>query len=126
MADAVNWYDAAGDNVLAIGLFVPGSQDYQMQQQHGPNETISQYVSGGTKAAAALPGSPLWGNIYFSSSFVAGLPTSSVAGLLMHELSHTLGATDTQIQAALFGAGSPQVGAPSDNITQKFVTDCFR
>ena len=42
-----------------------------------------------------------------------------------YELIHELGPTDPQIQAALFGASSSQVGAPSDNITQKLSTDCF-
>lgn len=74
---------------------------------------------------SALPGSALWGNIYFNAQWVAGLPTNYTAGLLMHELIHTLGATDTQAQAALFGANSPQVGAASDNITQKLTADCF-
>jgi RHS repeat-associated protein len=126
VSDTVQWNNASGDDTLAIGLFVPGSQAYQDEQQHGPNETISQYVSGATPAAAALPGSALWGNIYFSSSYVAGLSTANAAALLMHELIHTLGPTDSQIQAALFGASSPQVGALSDNITQKFLKDCFQ
>jgi len=129
-ADVVQWNDAWGDDTLAIGLFVPGSPDYIMQQQHGPNETISQYVSGnksgGTTAATALPGSALWGNIYFSSSFAAGLSISDAAALLMHELIHSLGPTDKQIQAALFGAKSPEVGASTHNISVKLGKDCFQ
>jgi hypothetical protein len=97
-------------------------------EQHAPNETIAQYVSGasGTVVAAALPGSALWGNIYFNSGYTSGLSTNNAAALLMHELIHTLGLTDTQVQASLFGANSSQVGAASDNITQKFLTDCFK
>jgi hypothetical protein len=126
MSNSVNWVDSFGSRDPVIGLFVPGSSDYQMFQQHyPPNETISQYVSGGIKAVSALPGSALWGNIYFNAKWVASLPTNYAAGLLMHELIHTLGATDTQAQAALFGANSSQVGAASDNITQKLTADCF-
>jgi len=97
-----------------------------MQQEHGPNETIAQYVSGATKAATALSGSASWGDIYFNASYVAGLSTEYAAALLMHELSHALGATDTEIQAALWGANSPNVGKPSENITNKFAEDCFK
>ncbi len=128
MADTVQWNDASAVTDKASGLFVPGSDDYQMQQAHGAGQTISGYVSGGTKAVTALPGSALWGNIYFDSSYVVGLSTATAAALLMHEVIHSLGATDDQIQLALFGPqlSGGQVGAPSDNITQKFKTDCFQ
>ncbi len=124
-ANLDEWNDAKGDNQLAIGLFVPGSADYNNQLLHGPNETISQYVSGSTAAATALPGSALWGNIYLNPTAFKNLPISDAAGLLMHEVLHTLGLIDPQIQTALWGAGSPQVGAASVNITDKLATDCF-
>ena len=127
MSNTVNWVNAATDTSdLAIGLFSPNDPNYAFDQQHLQGVTVAKYVSGGTTATAASPGSALWGNIYFSPSFVAGLSAGNAAALLMHELIHTLGPTDPQIQTALFGQGSPQVGAPSDNITQKLLTDCFK
>jgi RHS repeat-associated protein len=129
MANDANWIDAAyGLQDPASGLFVPGTSDYTMAQQHAG--TIAQYVSGtaagGTTAATALPGSALWGNIYFSSKYVVGLSTAQGAALLMHEAIHALGPDDIAIQTALFGTSSSQVGAASENISKKFLTDCFQ
>jgi hypothetical protein len=44
----------------------------------------------------------------------------------MHELIHTLGPKDGQIQAALFGADSAEVGKNSVNISNKLSQDCFK
>ena len=127
-AETTNWNDATGDKDLVLGTDVPGTADYANQLLHGPNETIGHYTNpgSGTGAVSALPGSALWGNIYFSAHYVNGLTLQMTAALLMHELIHTLGFTDTQIQGALFGANSPQVGQLSGNITTQLNTDCFQ
>lgn len=128
MANSTSWNNPKGDSTLAIGLFVPGSSDYIGMREHAARQTISQYVSGtnGIVAASALPGSALWGNIYFSASFVSKLSTSDAAALLMHELLHTLGSTDPQIQKALFGKDSWEVGENSVNISNRLAKDCFK
>ena len=127
MTEDLNWVNALTDKKdLGIGLFSPDDPNYAFYQQHLGSTTIAQYVSGSITAASAAPGSALWGNIYFSPSFVNSLSAPNAAALLMHELIHTLGPEDPTIQAALFPPGSGQVGAPSDNITKKFLADCFK
>jgi hypothetical protein len=68
----------------------------------------------------------LFGNIYFDAGSVSRLSTGGAAALLMHETIHTLGPKDPQIQAALFGPDSPEVGKASVNITNKLLQDCFQ
>lgn len=127
MSNTVNWNDAKGNTDPMLGTMVPGTFDYAMFQQHEPpNLTVGQYVTGATEAVSTLPGSSLWGNIYFNAVYVAKLSVGNAAALLMHELIHTLGPDDTRIQEALFGRNSPKVGDASDNITQEFLKNCFQ
>ena len=128
MSMTVEWNDAFGNETPAIGLFVPGSSDYSTLAERMPNLTISQYVSGSIVAASALPGSSLWGNIYFNSRYVAGLSTSYTAALLMHELMHALGPEDPALLKAL-GFDPVKVDnneIPSSAISAKLSKDCFQ
>jgi hypothetical protein len=104
-------------------LYVPGTNDYNLAVQHA-NISISTFFanSPGTMAQAGLAGSALAGSIFFRSGYVESLSPGNTAALLMHEVIHTLGPTDSQLQKAL----GLSVGAPSDNITQKLLQDCFK
>ena len=89
--------------------------------------THRQYVgSGGIGAVSTLPGSALWGNIYFQCALRQRTHAANDGGTPHARLIHTLGFTDPQIQAALFGANSPEVGKLSGNITTQLNTDCFQ
>lgn len=121
-ADTDDWNNAARNSTRAIGLFAKNSPDYA---NVNPTLTISQMVSGRTKAVAAEPGSALDGNIYFNPAYVNALSVQDAAAVLMHEVIHTLGPSDELIQLVLFGPNASKVGAASDNITQKLKDDCF-
>ena len=64
-----------------------------------------------------MPGSASWTFADGSGGYVP----SRMDGMLMHELLHNLGATDGQIQTALFGKTDPL----TDNISQQLTKDCF-
>jgi hypothetical protein len=126
-SESVALVDAQGNTNLALWLFVPGSQQWYDQLAAGSGQTIANYVSSKTQtdAATALPGSLLYGAIFFAPGDLSKMTNAQAAALLMHELIHTLGLTDTQIQSALFGPESPKVGQASENITDQLYQDCF-
>jgi hypothetical protein len=107
-------------------IYAPGSSDYDYFVAH-PQLTIGSYMQNHptTQALSAMAGSALAGSIFFDPGIVNNRSGALTAALLMHEVLHTLGAGDDDIQTALFGANSPKVGAASDNITQQFGKDCF-
>jgi hypothetical protein len=72
-------------------------------------------------AQAALPGSALANNIYFRPSYVLSHSVGFDAALMLHEVTHNLGALDGQLLTAL--GYSPDIA--SDNITQRLALDCF-
>ena len=119
-----HWQDALGNTDLYWQTMTPADTGYSTVAK---NMTVGMdfKASKNLGALTASPGSPLAGNIYFSPS-VKNLSPADAAGLLMHEAIHTLTPVDdTAIQAALFGANSPKVGAPSQNINDQFAHDCF-
>jgi hypothetical protein len=126
-ADRTTWNDASTSSDKVYQLFAPGTDAYTYYAAH-PDLTVAQQFKNSplTKGESAVAGSALAGNIYFQSGYVNSLSVQNAAALLMHEVLHTLGAYDTQIQSALFGAGSAEVDAASDNITQKLLKDCFK
>jgi RHS repeat-associated protein len=122
------WNSADKNSTAAIGLFVPATADYNTIEDRMPTLTISQYVSGATKAASAPPGSALAGNIYFQAQYAATLSPIRAAALLMHEVLHTAGAVDSDILKAL-GFDPTKVDAneiKSVEITNKLLKDCFK
>ena len=124
MSETVLWGDATGNSTPAWKLFAPGSAAYETYS-HLPNYSIGQYVnpsSNGITAVTAEVGSNLWGSIFFASSYAAGLGKTDTAALLMHELSHVLGATDPQLLSAL-GFDPNDL---SYKITDKLKADCFK
>ena len=123
-AEISNWNDAKdADTDLQRDLFTPGTKEYNFWASKG-NFTISDYfrLNHSTKAEASLSISGLSGNIYFDANYVNGLSVQNAAALLTHELLHNLGIDDTQAQNAL-GLSTKEA---SDNITQKFLKDCFK
>jgi len=59
--------------------------------------------------------------IYWRSGDTLGLSTSDTGGAVMHELLHTLGYSDGQIQMGLFG----ETSRFTTNISDKLAKDCF-
>src|SRR4030095_14681168 len=98
-----SWINGTTSDDREYMLYQPGTDAYTLYAAH-PSLTVAQLFknSPSTKAQAALPGTPLAGNIYFNPGFVNGLSIPNTAALLMHEILHTLGAIDPQIQSALF------------------------
>jgi len=121
LVSKANWESTYSNQTPAIGLFVPGSQLYYLFLAHQPvGQTISSYVSRSTTAAAALPGSPLSGNIYYQPDYVASISPDMAAALTIHEASHSGGALDGDMMKALGLTGT------SSAITDKLYEDCFK
>jgi RHS repeat-associated protein len=120
-ANFSNWNDATTSTTLQVGLFTVGSTDYNFWS--GKGTTIEEYFKNNpdVKGEAAQPGTPLAGNIYFVPGYVNGHSAGYDAALLMHEVTHNLGATDPQLKAAL---GFKEID-PSQYVTGKLAKDCF-
>jgi RHS repeat-associated protein len=59
--------------------------------------------------------------IYWRAGDTLGMSRSDIAGAVMHELLHTMGYSDKQIQTGLFGTTSVQ----TVNISDRLAKDCF-
>jgi len=122
-ANISEWNDATSSRDPERGLYTPGTDAYNFWASK-PLFSIANYFRNHSdvkaQASLAISGQP--NNIYFSPGFVNSLTVENAAALLTHELIHNLGFVDGQIQGAL----GLDTKAASDNITQKFLTDCFK
>jgi RHS repeat-associated protein len=93
---------------------------------HRPNRrawgttTVATYVLAhpGTAAIAQALGN----NVYINSGYVNAFDATNQSGMLLHELLHNItGSVDSVLQAALHIV----VGAPSQNIADQLIKDCY-
>ena len=121
--EAATAIDAKDSTDLERDLFTPSTKEYAYWSSKG-DFFISDFfrVNPQVKAEAALAISGLAGNIYFDASFVNSLSVKNAAALLTHELLHSLGIDDVQAQGVL-GLSTNEA---SDNITPKFLKDCYK
>jgi RHS repeat-associated protein len=113
------------ENALTSGPLPPGSMGPNSQGRMQPAYMYfasGQYALtiGNTNLEYWMPGSTSWMMPDGNGGF-APMTSNRLDGMLMHELFHNLGPTDTQLQNALGLANTPI----TDNISQQLTKDCF-
>ena len=104
-------------------LLRPGSAEYEEAvRREGLAVGHSFTARGNTAAMASVNSADIW----LSPFLIRAGKWAGNAALLVHETIHTLNRDDRQIQAGLWGAGSSEVGAASENITRRLQQNCFQ
>ena len=121
--DGTEGIDATHDADPAVEMF--NNEDPNFDFFKPTDQTVADYFRHNSRTEGFTPpppGTQLSGEILFRAGYVAGLSTGQAAAFLLHEVLHTLGGIDAQIQKVL---GLP-TGNGTENISTKLYNDCFK
>jgi len=126
--DTIIAVDGSENTTLLGDIFSPGDLGYQYVVEG--NMTVGSMLGKNSKTTAV---SSMQGpEVYFNtlrqgkSRLKAGSAQwEKNAGLVLHETLHKFGYFDKGLQQFFFGAGAPEVDAPSVNISEFLSKTCF-